>query len=84
MWAYLVRCGDGSLYAGWTVDVKKRVAAHNAGTGAKYTRGRGPVTLAFAAGFATRGEAMREEARLKRLTRAEKEALCAGFGGLEE
>ena len=79
-WAYLVRCNDGTLYAGWTNDLQKRLAAHNAGTGARYTRGRRPVALAFAQAFATKSEAMAFEARLKRLPRAQKEALAAAYG----
>lgn len=75
-WAYLLRCSDGSLYAGWTKDLGKRLAAHNAGSGAKYTRGRRPVALAWAQEFASQGEAMAMEARLKRLTKAQKETLA--------
>ena len=79
MWAYMVRCRDGSLYAGWTPDLEKRLAAHNAGTGAKYTRGRGPVHLAYARQFETKSEAMVHEAALKRLRKAEKEKLAEEF-----
>ncbi len=74
-WVYLLRCADGSLYAGWTNDPEKRLAAHNAGTGAKYTRGRCPVEMVYKRAFATKQEAMAEEARLKRLPRKEKLAL---------
>ena len=74
-WAYLVQCADGSLYSGWTNDLEKRLAAHNAGTGAKYTRGRRPVTLVWREAFATKNEAMTREARLKQMTRAQKLAL---------
>ena len=70
--AYLVRCADGTLYAGWTTDLERRLAAHNRGTGAKYTRARRPVALLAAWPFETRTEAMRWEARLKRMHRAEK------------
>lgn len=76
-WVYVLRCKDGTLYTGWTNDLEKRLAAHNAGQGAKYTRGRGPVTLVWRQGFATRGEALAREAALKKLTRAQKEALVA-------
>jgi len=75
---YLVRCGDGSLYCGWTVDVPARVAAHAAGRGARYTRGRAPVSLAAAWECEDRSTAMGLEARVKRLPRAAKEALVAG------
>lgn len=78
-WAYLLRCADGSLYAGWTTDLEKRLAAHNGGKGAKYTRGRLPVRLVWKKAFETKGEAMAEEARIKRLRREEKEALVEGF-----
>jgi putative endonuclease len=76
-WAYLLRCADGTLYAGWTSNLDRRLAAHNAGTGAKYTRGRRPVALAWARACADKGEALRLELELKRMTRAQKEALIA-------
>lgn len=74
-YAYLVRCSDNSLYAGWTNDIEKRLQAHNAGTGAKYTRARLPVTLAYLESFDTKSEAMKREAALKRLTHQQKEQL---------
>lgn len=80
-WAYMVRCADGSLYAGWTNDLEKRLAAHNGGTGAKYTRARRPVALAWASACPTKQEAMAAEARLKRLGKAAKEALAAEYAG---
>ena len=78
-YAYLVRCADGTLYAGWTNDLSRRVAAHNAGHGAKYTRSRRPVILCYCEAFPTRAEAMRREAALKRLPRAKKLALCEAW-----
>ena len=72
---YMVRCTDGTLYTGWTNDLEKRLAAHNAGTAAKYTRPRRPVTLVYQEAFPTKEEAMRREWQIKRLTRAEKLAL---------
>lgn len=69
---YVLECVDGTLYTGYTVDVERRVAAHNAGRGAKYTRSRLPVRLVATAVFATKNEAMRAEYRFKRLSRAEK------------
>lgn len=72
---YLLRCADGSLYAGWTTDVERRVAAHAAGRGARYTRSRLPVELAWSREMPDAGAARREEARLKRLPRAAKLAL---------
>lgn len=74
-YTYMVRCADGSLYTGWTNDLKKRLAAHNAGTGAKYTKSRRPVELCYFETFDTREEAMRREAAIKGLTRAQKLAL---------
>ena len=77
-YAYMVRCADGSLYTGWTNDLARRVAAHNAGRGAKYTKSRRPVELCYAEAFATKEEAMRREAAIKRLSRAQKLALIEG------
>ena len=74
-WVYILRCGDGSLYTGWTNDLERRVKAHAAGRGAKYTRARLPVELAYSESLTTRGGAMRREAQIKRFTRAEKLAL---------
>lgn len=74
-YAYLVRCSDNSLYAGWTNDIEKRLKSHNAGTGAKYTRARLPVTLAYLETFDTKSEAMKREAALKKLTHQQKEQL---------
>ena len=76
-WAYLVRCRDGTLYAGWTNALERRLTAHHSGTGAKYTRGRGPVRLVYAQSCPTKSKAMAREAELKRLTRPQKEALAA-------
>lgn len=72
---YLVRCADTTLYAGVTTDLDRRVTAHNQGRGARYTRGRGPVHLVWSKNCPSQSEALREEAALKRLTRAQKEAL---------
>lgn len=74
-YAYLLRCADGSLYAGYTDNLKKRLAAHNTGQGAKYTRGRLPVSLAYWEAFETKAEAMRRECAFKKLNRARKMAL---------
>ena len=76
-WVYLLRCRDGSLYCGWTSDLERRLAAHRAGRASRYTASRLPVALAFARPMADRSAARREEARIKRLTRAEKLALVA-------
>ncbi len=69
---YLLRCGDGSLYCGWTIDLERRFGEHQAGRASRYTRSRRPVELAWSLPMASRSEAMREEVRIKRLTRAEK------------
>ena len=76
-WVYLLRCGDGSLYTGWTVDLDRRLAAHTAGTASRYTRSRRPVELALALPMGDRTAARREEARIKALPRAAKLALVA-------
>jgi putative endonuclease len=69
---YLLRCADGSLYCGWTTDVEQRLAKHRAGTASRYTRSRLPLELAWSRAVASRSEAMREEARIKRLPRIRK------------
>ena len=74
-YVYILECSDGSWYTGWTNDLEQRIRAHNSGAGAKYTRSRRPVTLVYAASFPTKEEAMREEWRIKQLTRDEKLAL---------
>ncbi len=77
-WVYMLRCGDGSLYTGWTNDLERRVAKHMAGKASRYTASRLPVELAFARAMADRAAAMREELRIKRLSRTQKLALIAG------
>ncbi len=72
---YVVECSDGTYYTGYTTDVERRVAEHNDGTGAKYTRGRRPVTLVHVESFDTQSEAMQREYAIKQLRRGEKEAL---------
>jgi putative endonuclease len=74
---YLLRCADGSLYCGWTTDVDRRLRAHLAGTASRYTRRRLPVQVVYVTTVADRSAALREEARIKRLPRAEKLALVA-------
>jgi putative endonuclease len=77
---YLLRCADGSLYCGYTTDLDARVATHNAGKGAAYTRSRRPVRVAWWQSFETLSEALRREAEIKRWPKARKEALVAGIG----
>ena len=74
-WVYLVRCRDGSLYTGWTVDLELRLARHRAGTASRYTASRLPIELELAVPMPSRTAARREEARIKRLPRAAKLAL---------
>jgi putative endonuclease len=74
-WVYLLRCRDGSLYTGWTVDVERRLARHRAGVASRYTASRLPVDLELALPMPDRTAARREEARIKRLSRAQKLAL---------
>ena len=76
---YMVRCTGGQLYTGWTNDLKRRVAAHNAGKGAKYTKNRRPVVLKYYETFSTKQEAMRREWAVKQLSRKEKLALIGQF-----
>lgn len=77
--AYLVRCADGTLYGGYTTDLQKRLAAHNSGRGAKYTRSRLPVELVWWEECETREAAMSREWHVKRLSRAEKLKLAENF-----
>lgn len=74
-YTYMLRCKDGSLYTGWTNDIRHRLQMHRSGEGAKYTRGRGPLTLVHLEVFDTQSEAMRREAFIKKLSRAEKQVL---------
>jgi predicted GIY-YIG superfamily endonuclease len=71
-YVYLLRCGDGTLYAGATADLEARLVAHRAGKGARYTRGRGPLALVHREELPDRSAALRREAELKRLPRTEK------------
>ena len=73
--AYLLRCGDGSFYAGYTTDLAAREARHNQGHGGRYTAGRLPVRLVYSESFNTQSAAMAREYALKRLTRSQKEML---------
>ncbi len=71
-YTYIVECADGSLYCGWTNDLDKRIADHNAGKGAKYTKPRLPVKLVYHEEFDTKEEAMSREWHIKQLGREEK------------
>ena len=77
-YVYMLRCGDGTFYTGMTDDVEKRLAVHRAGKGAKYTRGRGPLELAYTEEVPDKSTALRREREIKQLTRAKKLVLIAG------
>lgn len=76
-YVYVLECADGSLYTGYTTDPERRLEEHNAGTGAKYTRGRTPVELVHVERFESRSAAMSREYAIKALSRTEKESLVA-------
>ena len=71
-YVYLLRCADGTLYTGFTNDLARRLAAHNAGKGAKYTRGRRPVELVYWESFSNKSSALRREYAIKQLSRRQK------------
>lgn len=71
-YTYILKCGDGSLYTGWTNDISARLEQHRSGKGAKYTRGRGPLELVYLEVYDTKSEAMSREARIKHFSRQEK------------
>ena len=72
---YLLRCGDGTLYTGIALDAQKRLLAHQRGTGAKYTRGRGPLKLVYTETCANHSDALKRELEVKAMTREEKEKM---------
>lgn len=71
-YTYILKCSDGSLYTGWTNDLKNRIANHNDRKGAKYTMGRVPVKLVYSEEYATKEEAMRREWQIKHMSREKK------------
>lgn len=77
-WVYILRCADGTLYTGTTDDVERRAAVHNSGKGAKYTRGRTPVTVVYREACPDKSAALRREWAVKRMSRAEKLRLIEG------
>ncbi|MCU7943589.1 MAG: GIY-YIG nuclease family protein [Candidatus Thiodiazotropha sp. (ex Cardiolucina cf. quadrata)] len=77
-YVYIVQCSDRSLYTGIAKDLEKRVAQHNSGTAAKYTRGRTPVELVFAEGVRCHGDALRREYQIKRMSLAQKRKIIEG------
>lgn len=76
-YTYMLRCSDGTIYSGYSNDPSRRTAAHNRGRGAKYTRSRLPVELVFSECFPTKREALKREAAIKKLSRAEKLVLIS-------
>ncbi|GAC1320555.1 MAG: GIY-YIG nuclease family protein [Thermoleophilaceae bacterium] len=74
---YLLRCSDASLYCGWSTDPRRRLEQHQAGSASRYTRSRRPVELVWTFACESRSEAMREEARVKRLSASQKRALIS-------
>lgn len=75
-YVYMLRCGDGTLYTGITDDVQRRLEAHRSGKGAKYTRGRGPLELAYTEKLPDKSAALKREIAIKKLSRREKLELC--------
>ena len=71
-YVYILRCGDGTFYTGWTTDLQRRVMAHNSGIGGKYTKSRLPVELVYSEEYKDRREAQKREYAIKQLSRAEK------------
>ena len=71
-YTYILRCGDDTLYTGFTTDLEHRLQTHNAGKGAKYTKARLPVEIIYHEEYPTKEEAMRREAAIKKLTRKQK------------
>ena len=78
---YILECGDGTYYTGITDDLPRRFQAHCAGKGAKYTRGRGPLTLRYVESCGDHGQALRREYAVKQLRRTEKTALIQSVDG---
>jgi len=78
-YVYILKCKDETLYTGWTNDLEGRVAAHNTGMGAKYTRMRLPVALVYSETFESKSEAMKREWEIKKLSRVKKMELILGF-----
>ena len=78
-WVYMVGCADGTYYTGYTNDLQKRLRLHNSGNGAKYVRGKGPVTVVYTKEYRYYKHAVRAEAHLKRQTRTQKEAVIKAY-----
>lgn len=78
-YVYILRCKDNSLYTGWCVDLEKRIALHNSGKGAKYTRSKRPCKLVYYEEIDNKSEALKREIAIKKLTKAKKEDLVRSF-----
>ena len=76
---YILRCGDGTLYTGITNDIEKRLEAHRTGKGAKYTRGRGPLELAYRETCESHSHALKRELEVKKLSRLQKEQMIKNY-----
>ena len=80
-YVYIAKCSDGTYYTGYTNDLEKRLLAHNAGKGAKYTKNRIPVEIVYFEEYEDKSEAMKREYAIKQLTREQKEKLIRCFPG---
>lgn len=78
-YVYIIKCGDGTLYTGWTNNLEKRFKDHSLGRGAKYTKGRGPLELVYYEIYESKSEALKREYAIKRLPRKEKENMISNF-----
>lgn len=78
-YVYILKCGDGSFYCGYTIDVEKRFEKHKSGKGAKYTRSRLPLEIVYIEEFETKSEALKRECSIKAMTRAQKEKLVENY-----
>ena len=78
-YVYILRCKDDSLYTGWCIDLEKRLALHNSGKGAKYTRSKRPCKLVYYEEISNKSEALKRETAIKKLTKAKKEDLVRSF-----
>lgn len=81
---YILRCGDDTLYTGITTDIDRRFAMHTSGKGAKYTRGRGPLTIVYRECCGSHSDALRREYAVKALPRMEKEKMIQEYQGCLE
>lgn len=78
-YVYILKCGDNTLYTGWTNNLEKRFEDHKQGKGAKYTKGRGPLEIVYQEVFENKVDAMKREYAIKKLTRKEKDVLVESF-----